>query len=825
MPNLRSSLPGFTLIELMIYLTLLGLIAIGVFSAYNFFVQSSIQSRTIAELQDESRTALDPIRNAITKADSVSILTVSDQDCAVVSNLQSINRMGLEFSSSEQLSTADYHGPDDNTSRSISFWMVQSDQSADANIIGFGDATDDEKFVIYSDSTSGAIHIDIEGKELRGSTDVVDGNWHHVMVTFDNLLTDNFSALNTALYIDGKKDTITASNSDTARVDTDNASVDMTIGGYDSDSSFEGQLASVKIWHRALNAAEVWPEVLSVAAADRDDLVLELKLDGGSTDTSPSGYTVTGFSDPTYTSLVNQYANKTTYAFAANPDNPDLFRLWSLSYIDTSSDQSENRCTTVSTANGWVETSTQDWTKTDTNFFSQSDGVTVVNAEAARSIGESTISVGDNNLILTGQAVDSNELCKIAPAIAGFNTGNNNVAEAVIRIDDDFFEADVDDLKFFDAVKSGPTTATINGDNTTYYTYKNIKDNGVEIWSNITAEYVPDTGVMRVCTSTGDNCTSPNLSTTHGLSDWEKVFRNITYAATTQTYQPEKNFLFTLGGNIPCRLDNYIACRNINNDDFDDNITSCYHYYDFVYYDDLGSDYACHSTDTHDSTGYTQCLADWEDARAHASSNDLKMFGLEGYLATITTSAEHTCTDGKIAGAWGWIGASDRKCERDNTCGDATDNNEDSAGPYGKYNSKDTEDEGYWYWVTGPEGEWTSADTGYADHDGGDGEGLYFGTGLGSNFSAYDPPDLTDYTIPEAFTNWANNQPNDWVKANDLPTQDYLQTYIDGLWNDDTSYDISDGFLVEYGGLSGDPRRILTKRTGIDTFAFLKNCN
>ena len=87
----------------------------------------------------------------------------------------------------------------------------------------------------------------------------------------------------------------------------------------------------------------------------------------------------------------------------------------------------------------------------------------------------------------------------------------------------------------------------------------------------------------------------------------------------------------------------------------------------------------------------------------------------------------------------GLDGASDRTCERDNSCGDATDNNEDSAGPYGKYNSKDTDGEGYWYWVTGPEGEWTSADTGYQDHDGGAGEGLYFGTGLGDNFSVYDP--------------------------------------------------------------------------------------
>ena len=821
----RSSLSGFTLIELMIYLTLLGLIAIGVFSAYNFFVQSSIQSRTIAELQDESRTSLDPIRNAISKADRVELLTVADQNCAVVSTLNSVNRMGLEFSSSQQLSTADYHGPGDNTSRSIAFWMVQSDQSADANIIGFGDASDDEKFLIYSDSASGAIHIDIEGKEIRGNTDVVDGNWHHVMVVYDSVLIDNFSTVTTAIYIDGQKDTITESDNDTARLDTDNSSIDLTIGGYNTDSSFSGQLASVKIWHRALNAAQVWPEVLSVAASGRDDLMLELKLDGANTDTSSSNYTVTGFSDPRYTTLVNQYASKTTYAFAASPDNPDLYRLWSLSYIDTSADQSENRCTSVSSANGWVETSTQDWRKTEDNFFSQNDGVTIVNAEAARSIGDSTISVGDNNLILTGQAVDSNELCKIAPSIAGFDTGNNAIAEAVIRIDDDFFEADVDDLKFFDATKTGPTTATINGDNTTYYTFKNIKDNGVDIWSNITAEYVPDTGVMRVCTSTGDNCTSPDLSTTHSLTDWEKVFRNITYAATTQTYQPEKSFLFTLGGAIPCRIENYIACRNVNNDDFDDNVSSCYHYYDFVSYDDLGSDYACHSTDTHDSAGYTQCLADWEDARDHAETSALELFDLQGYLATITTSTEHTCTDGKIAGAWGWIGASDRECERDNSCGDATQNNEDAAGPYGKYNSKNTGGEGYWYWVTGPEGEWTSADTGYQDHDGGAGSGLYFGTGLGDNFTAYDPPDLTDHTIPLSYTNWANNQPNDWIKTGGLPTQDYLQTYIDGLWNDDTSYDISDGFLIEYGGISADPRRVLTKRTSIDTFAFLKNCD
>ena len=65
------------------------------------------------------------------------------------------------------------------------------------------------------------------------------------------------------------------------------------------------------------------------------------------------------------------------------------------------------------------------------------------------------------------------------------------------------------------------------------------------------------------------------------------------------------------------------------------------------------------------------------------------MFGIKAYLATITSAAEYTCTDSKIAGAWGWIGASDRACERDASCGDATNNTDTASGPHGKYNSKE----------------------------------------------------------------------------------------------------------------------------------------
>ena len=75
----RFQLSGFTLIELMIYLTLLGLISIGVFSAYNFFVQSSIEARSIAELQLDKVTSSSDARAKFANSDKVSIVSNSDQ--------------------------------------------------------------------------------------------------------------------------------------------------------------------------------------------------------------------------------------------------------------------------------------------------------------------------------------------------------------------------------------------------------------------------------------------------------------------------------------------------------------------------------------------------------------------------------------------------------------------------------------------------------------------------------------------------------------------------------------------------------------------------
>ncbi|MCE2517716.1 MAG: prepilin-type N-terminal cleavage/methylation domain-containing protein, partial [Alphaproteobacteria bacterium] len=349
--------PGFTLVELMIYLTILGLISIGVFTAYNFFVTSSIEARSVAELQQDSSLSIDPVRKSFANADSVTTLTSGGQECAITTNMDSTERTGLSFSTSQKLTVNNYKGPGGNTPRTVSFWMVQTDQASARSIIGMGAEATDEKFLIYTDSNGGVIALDSLGKQLRGTTDIVDGNWHHVMVIYDSTLSDNMTPQTVSMYIDGKPETLTATNNNTANLDTDNTSNNVTIGGYLTENSFTGQVASVKIWHRALSAAEVWPEVLSVNAFNRQGLELELKLTDAFTDTSSNAHTVSGFANPMYTTLVNSYARKTAYAFATSANNSALHTLWKLDNNHRSTDQSLNRCTAAKAANRWTKTS------------------------------------------------------------------------------------------------------------------------------------------------------------------------------------------------------------------------------------------------------------------------------------------------------------------------------------------------------------------------------------------------------------------------------------------------------------------------------------
>ena len=78
----------------------------------------------------------------------------------------------------------------------------------------------------------------------------------------------------------------------------------------------------------------------------RDALAVEIILTDSISDASTDNHSITAFSDPTYTTLTRSYARKISYGFTESPNNPAFEQLWSLEYIDTTDNETVDRCTT-----------------------------------------------------------------------------------------------------------------------------------------------------------------------------------------------------------------------------------------------------------------------------------------------------------------------------------------------------------------------------------------------------------------------------------------------------------------------------------------------
>jgi hypothetical protein len=151
-------------------------------------------------------------------------------------------------------------------------------------------------------------------------------------------------------------------------------------------------------------------------------------------------------------------------------------------------------------------------------------------------------------------------------------------------------------------------------------------------------------------------------------------------------------------------------------------------------------------------------------------------YGLQGYLVTILSEEENPISAEQITGV-GWIGASDEGVE------------------------------GAWNWVTGPEA------------------GTNFWNG---NFSGSAAAGM--------YSNWNTNPP----EPNQSGNEDYAHITDDsvgdiGSWNDlpddtpDSGVYQAKGFIVEYGGMPGDPILNLSSSTSLNapniTVESFNGCN
>ncbi|MEJ6806503.1 MAG: choice-of-anchor L domain-containing protein, partial [Saprospiraceae bacterium] len=177
----------------------------------------------------------------------------------------------------------------------------------------------------------------------------------------------------------------------------------------------------------------------------------------------------------------------------------------------------------------------------------------------------------------------------------------------------------------------------------------------------------------------------------------------------------------------------------------------------------------------------------WTEAKGLAEN--LTYYGLQGYLATITSAEENQIAAVQTNDV-GWIGANDA----------ATD--------------------GDWRWVTGPEGEKNNN------------TGVQFWSGLGSVNGGSAVAETIDGNIDGTptgnlmYSNWNGSQePND--SGAGFNSESYAHVTSPsvgaiGTWNDldndaspgSASYE-SKGYIVEYGGMEGDPILNLSSSTSL----------
>ncbi|XP_031554838.1 C-reactive protein-like [Actinia tenebrosa] len=140
------------------------------------------------------------------------------------------------------------------TAFTISMW-VQADPNTD-NLTPFGYATVSQPNEISVYLTKGYTELGITNTFETGYPSAIDGKWHHLCATWQNLDgTYKF-------YIDGVKKLGVKTSMHQGHVIQKGALLlgqeqDSYKGGFQASQSFQGNLSSVNMWDRVLNAQEV----------------------------------------------------------------------------------------------------------------------------------------------------------------------------------------------------------------------------------------------------------------------------------------------------------------------------------------------------------------------------------------------------------------------------------------------------------------------------------------------------------------------------------------------------------------------------------------
>lgn len=199
--------------------------------------------------------------------------------------IYSTNDQTHYFNGNNFIQANNYNGIGGNGDRSMEAWINSTVTGNE--MIGWGINASTQKWS-FRINGNGTIRAEVNGGYIYGTTNVADGQWHHVACVLSGS-----DIANAQLYVDGVLETIGASQSQTVNTNT---STNLTIGHGRNNSYFDGMMDEVRIWNTTLSAATIqdWMhKTIDATHPNYANLALYYPLNEGAnttiTDASPNG--------------------------------------------------------------------------------------------------------------------------------------------------------------------------------------------------------------------------------------------------------------------------------------------------------------------------------------------------------------------------------------------------------------------------------------------------------------------------------------------------------------------------------------------------------
>jgi len=139
-----------------------------------------------------------------------------------------------------------YKGVTGTAARTVSAWIKTT---TDGAIVAWGTEVTSQKYIFRIET--GQLRIEVDGGFLKSTSLVNDENWHHVAVVLPSGATNVTQHL---FYIDGVS---AATYTPISKAVSTASGIDVLIGNDHSSRYFKGMLDDVRIFNRALTAAEI----------------------------------------------------------------------------------------------------------------------------------------------------------------------------------------------------------------------------------------------------------------------------------------------------------------------------------------------------------------------------------------------------------------------------------------------------------------------------------------------------------------------------------------------------------------------------------------